>query len=170
METTLYQPDPKWLSYTDVYPPADLVLICADGRVPVHSALLAGSSPLLSSLLLRHPTCHGCPEPLHLLLTDTPSSDCTTLLSLLYTGRAGLDGPSANHVLSLAETLGLQLPGLQVQNADASLLVCDLPKLHHRVPQHVEHLTARRGGGLSYCTVFIFPENLRTLYELSTML
>ena len=113
-EMLLRSPARRWLS-SDVQ--SDLVLVCSDGAVPAHSALLAGSSPFLSALLSapssRH--CAGCSAPRSLLLAGVGVAECRALVDLLYTGKAPYTR-EVSSLLGLCEMLGLELAALDVVN------------------------------------------------------
>jgi len=98
----------------------DCVLLCDSGSVPVHSALLAGSSSLLSSVLTSPSLCAGCTAPRSVLLPGVSVTEARVLVQLLYTGSSPLHTPlrtlhateSLVRLLSLAEALGISLSGL----------------------------------------------------------
>jgi len=106
--------DRRWLS-SDVQ--SDLVLLCTDGEVPAHSALLAGKSSFLASLLSQPSTllCAGCYSSRKVTLAGVGQGECQALVELLYTGVAPLN-TDVTKILELCGLLGVELDGLCVSN------------------------------------------------------
>jgi len=106
--------DRRWLS-SDVQ--SDVLLVCTDGSVPAHSALLANSSTFLSNLLSQPSTsyCAGCSSPRRITMAGVGVGECRSLIELLYTGRSSTSSHVAE-VLALSDVLGMKLQGLSVNN------------------------------------------------------
>jgi len=106
--------DRRWLS-SDVQ--SDLVLLCTDGAVPAHSALLAGRSAFLTSLLSQPSTlqCAGCSSSRKVTLAGVGHGECKALVELIYTGVAPLN-TDVTKILELCGVLGMELDGLSVSN------------------------------------------------------
>ena len=118
----LRAPDRRWLAAEVM---SDLVLVCSDGSLPAHAALLAPASPFLAGLLAGPggpgPHCPGCPAPRHLTLAGVRVRECRALLQMLYTGQAPLT-TELTRILELAATLGMEVDRLDVVSTATSLL------------------------------------------------
>jgi len=137
----LRSPDRRWLS-SEVQ--SDLVLVCSDGSVPAHSAFLAGSSPLLASLLAQPSSrlCGGCQAPRSLILAGVKVTECRALVELLYTGKTSCH-TDLDTVKHLGLVLGLELeelalvPGIRrtVKTGTERSSYDGLDGVHHRFRQ-----------------------------------
>ena len=135
----LRSPARRWLS-SDVQ--ADLVLVCRDGRVRGHSALLARSSPFLSSLLSAPSSLHcaGCHAPRSLVLAGVGVAECRAMIELLYTGKAPYNRDIVATVLDLCDVLGLELDTLDIVNKKLKTVTSQIVRrnsdnvdsVHHR--------------------------------------
>ena len=113
LQMLLRSPARRWLS-PEVQ--SDLVLVCEDGRVPCHAALLAPASALLHQLLAGpgHAHCAGCPAPRALVLAGVGVAECGALVELLYTGRATYTRDLVAALQELCSVLGLELDRLDI--------------------------------------------------------
>ena len=97
-------------------------------KVTAHSAILAGASPFLASLLCSPPACH-CTSTRSIHLPGVGVTDVQALVQLLCTGQAPLPStapapPTAPLVrlLSLADVLGLSLTGLTARTSQGRVI------------------------------------------------
>jgi len=128
---------------------SDLVLVCSDGSLPAHAALLAPASPFLAGLLAGPggpgPHCPGCPAPRHLTLAGVRVRECRALLQMLYTGQAPLT-TELTRILELAATLGMEVDRLDVVSTATSLLFGSL-RPAGRDETVTDHTRPQRSGG-----------------------
>ena len=115
LQMLLRSPARRWLS-PEVQ--SDLVLVCEDGRVPCHAALLAPASVLLHQLLAcpGHAHCAGCPVPRAFVL------ECGALVELLYTGRATYTRDLVAELQELCWVLGLELDRLDIVDQSQNMV------------------------------------------------
>ena len=123
-EMLLRAKDRRWLS-SEVQ--SDLLLICTDGSVQAHSALLAGSSPFLSRLLSQPTTSHcaGCRTLRQVTLAGVGQIECKALIDLLYTGVAPLY-TDVTKIMELCALLGMEFAGLCVSTRRGSTGIRDV--------------------------------------------
>jgi len=117
----------------DVWGPAevggeDCRIVCSGGEVAAHSAILAGASPFLASLLFSPGACH-CTSARSIHLPGVGVAEVQALVQLLSTGQAPLPNaapapPTAPLVrlLSLADVLGLSLTGLTARTSQGRVI------------------------------------------------
>ena len=94
----------------------DLSLVCRDGSVSGHTALLASCSPLLSQLLSspgsRH--CGGCSSTRQILTPGLGVAEVRAVMELLYTGKTLYCRHSVTMIMEVIRMLGLELDQVDI--------------------------------------------------------
>ncbi|CAG0913326.1 unnamed protein product [Notodromas monacha] len=124
------------------YEMTDTVIVCCDGTVKSHRAILSAASPCLKEAMLDLAE-DG--EDIHIFLPESNVQDVISMLSLIYLGLSCVSLESQRGVIEASTALGLNLSWYEEYSYDdgstaADAVPCDPSVLDFPLPQLTDDL------------------------------